>query len=126
MAPGDLPTIDVLDGDPLKAYRTGVEILLAAADGDAFDRPHATPLGDMPGAVLGGFTTLDIAVHGWDLARATGQPSPLDDDLAETVLAFAHQTLTADTRAPRIGPEIAVPADASAGDRLVGYLGRQP
>jgi hypothetical protein len=42
------------------------------------------------------------------------------------VLVFARQTLTADTRAPRIAPEIPVGADASATDRLVGFLGRQP
>jgi uncharacterized protein (TIGR03086 family) len=126
MGPGELPVIDVLDGDPLKAYRAGVEVLLAAADVGALDRAHTTPLGDMPGAVLGGFTTLDIAVHGWDLARATGQAPAVGDALAETVLAFARQTLTAETRAPRIAPEIAVGIDATATDRLVGFLGRQP
>jgi uncharacterized protein (TIGR03086 family) len=126
MGPGELPATDMLDGDPMKAYRVGVEALLAAADGGALDRAHATPLGDMPGAVLGGFTTLDIAVHGWDLARATGQEPAVGDTLAETVLAFARQTLTADTRAPRIAPVIPVGADASATDRLVGFLGRQP
>ena len=81
----------------------------------------------MPGSVLGGFTTLDIAVHGWDLAKATGPATPtLDDALAEDVLGFARQTITDDTRAPRIGPEIAVGAGASATDRLVAFLGRRP
>ena len=42
------------------------------------------------GVVLGGFATLDIAVHGWDLARATGQEPAVGDTLAETVLAFAR------------------------------------
>jgi len=125
MRPGDLPAGDLLDGDPLKAYRTGVEALLAAAGDGALHRPHATPLGDMPGTVLGGFTTLDIAVHGWDLAKATGQDTALSDELADTVLAFAHQTLTADTRAPRIAPEISAPAGASSTDRLAAFLGRQ-
>jgi uncharacterized protein (TIGR03086 family) len=80
----------------------------------------------MPGTVLGGFTALDIAVHGWDLAVATGQPALIDDNLAEPVLAFARETITAETRAPRIGPEIVVPAEASATDRLVAFLGREP
>ena len=87
---------------------------------------HATPLGDMPGSVLGGFTTLDIAVHGWDLARATGQQANLDDDLAGEVLAFARQAITDTTRAPRIGPEVAARPGASATDRLVAFLGRRP
>jgi uncharacterized protein (TIGR03086 family) len=100
--------------------------LVAAAGGDALTRAHVTPLGDMPGGVLGGFTTLDIAVHGWDLAKATGQHADLDDELAHEVLAFARQTITDATRAPRIGPAIAVGPDRSATDRLVAFLGRRP
>ena len=125
MGPGELPAQDVLGPEPLAAYRSGVEALLAAATAGGLDRQHATPLGDMPGAVLGGFTTLDIAVHGWDLATATGQTPTLDDDLAETVLTFARQTLTADTRAPRIAPELPAPPDASPTDQLISFLGRR-
>ena len=126
MGPGELPATDVLDGDPLKAYRVGAEALLAAGGGDALDRPHPTPLGDMPGAMLGGFTTLDIAVHGWDLAKATGQPPALGDDLAGTLLEFARRTIPAGNRTARIGPEIPVEDGASMVDRLVAYLGRRP
>jgi uncharacterized protein (TIGR03086 family) len=126
MVPGGLPDGDLVGSDPAKAYRVGVDELLAAAGGNALTRAHATPLGDMPGVVLGGFTTLDIAVHGWDLARATGQQVDLDDDLADEVLAFARQTITDTTRAPRIGAEIAAGPGASATDRLVAFLGRHP
>jgi uncharacterized protein (TIGR03086 family) len=126
MGPGELPASDLVGDDPHKAYRVGVERLLDAASGDALDRVHATPLGDMPGPILGGFTTLDILVHGWDLATATGQSGVLDGHLAETLLAFARQTITADSRAPRIGPEIPVASDATATERLVAYLGRRP
>jgi uncharacterized protein (TIGR03086 family) len=126
MGPGELPEADLVGDDPLKAYRLGVENLLAACGGDALERPHATPFGEMPGPVLGGFTALDIAVHGWDLAVATDQPAAIDDDLAERMLVFARQAITADTRAPRIGAEVIVPADASATDRLVAFLGRRP
>ena len=124
--PGEVPSADLAGDDPAKAYRVGMESLLAAAGGDAFTRAHATPLGDMPGMVLGGFTTLDIFVHGWDLARATGQRSALSDDLAEEILGFAHQAITEETRAPRIGPELPAPDGASATERLMAYLGRTP
>jgi uncharacterized protein (TIGR03086 family) len=124
--PGEVPSADLAGDDPAKAYRVGMESLLAAAGGDAFGRMHSTPLGDMPGVMLGGFTTLDIFVHGWDLARATGQPTALGDDLAEEILGFARQAITDDTRAPRIGPEIPASDRASATDRLMAYLGRTP
>jgi uncharacterized protein (TIGR03086 family) len=81
----------------------------------------------MPGPGLAGFTTLDILVHGWDLARATGQPADLDGRLAEHVLGFAGQALaTPESRGGRIGPALAIPADATVTGRLVAFLGRQP
>jgi len=126
VAPGELPAVDLVGDDPFKTYRVGVEALLTSAAGDALTRTHHTPLGEMPGAVLGGFTTLDILVHGWDLASATGQDPTLDTQLAEQLLGFAHQAITEQTRAPRIGPELEVAAAAGATDRLVAYLGRTP
>jgi uncharacterized protein (TIGR03086 family) len=125
MGPGGLPSADMVGDDPLDAYRTGVADLLAAA-GDDLGRTHTTPLGEMPGQVLVGFTTVDILVHGWDLARATGQDAPVDPSLAADVLAFAHQSVTDDSRAPLIGPAVPVAADAPVMDRLAGYMGRRP
>lgn len=126
MVPGGLPDVDVLGARPVAAYRTGVEGVLAVTDDDALARTHATPLGDMPGAVLCGFSTLDVLVHGWDLARATGQDATLDADLADQLLAFAREAINDDIRAPQIGPEVAIAADAPATDRLVAFMGRTP
>jgi len=127
MAPGGLPGTDLAGQDPAAAYAQASAAALAAASaGDALTRVHATPLGDMPGPALAGFTTLDIAVHGWDLARATGQRAALDDTLAAHVLAFAEQAITPGSRAPRIGPAVRVAADAPLTDRLAAFLGRQP
>ena len=127
-APGGLPAADLLGGDPPAAYAEAAAAALAAAGaGDALVRTHATPLGAMPGPLLAGFTTLDIAVHGWDLATATGQRIDLDADLADRLLGFAQQTLADEaSRAGRIGPAVPVGADAPLVHRLVGYLGRRP
>src|SRR5690349_1566521 len=133
MAPGGLPGpgpdgSDPGGDDPVAAYAEASAAALAAVGtGDALSRAHVTPLGEMPGSLLAGFTTLDIAVHGWDLARATGQPADLDGRLAAHVLAFAGQTLaTPETRGPRIGPARPVPDDAPVTQQLVAFLGRQP
>jgi uncharacterized protein (TIGR03086 family) len=127
MAPGELPAADLLGGDPAAAYAEAAAAALAAAgDGDALTRAHVTPLGEMPGPVLAEFTTLDILVHGWDLAKATGQNAELDGGLAGHVLAYAEQAITDETRGSRIGPAVAVAADATVTDRLVAFLGRHP
>jgi uncharacterized protein (TIGR03086 family) len=128
MAPGGLPDTDPGGDDPVAAYAEASAAALAAVGaGDALSRVHVTPLGEMPGPLLAGFTILDIAVHGWDLARATGQPADLDGRLAAHVLAFAGQTLaTPEMRGPRIGPARPVPDDAPVTQQLVAFLGRQP
>ena len=128
MAPGGLPPGDLAGDDPAAAYaEASAAALSAAAAGDALTRAHPTPLGEMPGPDLAGFTTLDILVHGWDLAMATGQPADLDGRLAAHVLGFAGQALaTPEARAGRIGPAVAVAADAPVTQRLVGFLGRRP
>jgi hypothetical protein len=39
----------------------------------------------MPGETLLMFRTLDLAVHGWDLATGLGLDATIDDDLAESL-----------------------------------------
>jgi uncharacterized protein (TIGR03086 family) len=128
MAPGGLPAADLAGEDPAAAYaEASAAALAAAATCDALTRVHRTPLGEMPGPALAGFTTLDILVHGWDLATATGQPADLDGRLAAHVLAFAEQALaTPESRAGRIGPARPAAAGAPVTGRLAAFLGRQP
>jgi uncharacterized protein (TIGR03086 family) len=68
-----------------------------------------------------------MLMHGWDLAKATGQPTELDPELASWVLDIARRILPA---APRegtpFGPVVPVEADAGVYAQLAGWLGRQP
>jgi uncharacterized protein (TIGR03086 family) len=70
----------------------------------------------------------ELTVHSWDLVTATGQPTDLDPALAEHALAWSHQLLRAESRGPgkAFGPEIPVPPDAPAYQRLAGWFGRDP
>jgi uncharacterized protein (TIGR03086 family) len=128
MAPGGLPSGDLVGDDPVAAYAEASSAALAAAGAsDTLTRTHVTPLGEMPGPILAGFTTLDVLVHGWDLAKATGLPADLDGRLAEHVLRFAEQALASpESRGSRIAPPVAVDSDASVTNRLTAFLGRQP
>jgi uncharacterized protein (TIGR03086 family) len=126
--PGQVPSEDLVGNDLAAAYRAAAGPLLAATTAEAVGQVHETPLGAMPGTLLAGFTALDIAVHGWDLATATGRPHRLDPALAEHLLDFARRTISDElgTRAPRIGPEVAAPGGAGGTARLVAFLGRRP
>jgi uncharacterized protein (TIGR03086 family) len=128
VGPGQVPPVDLVGDNLIGAYGTGSKALVSATTADAVGRVHVTPLGEMPGAGLAGFAALDVLVHGWDLATAIGIDATIDPSLAEPMLAFARQAIgdNNDMRAPRIGPEIAVGADADPTARLVAYLGRTP
>jgi len=84
---------------------------------------------EMPGEI-GGLVALDeIVAHGWDLAKATGQPFSVDDATLEAVHRFASMFSgpgTEEQRAGGFGPELEVPADAPLLDRVLGMLGRDP
>ena len=114
MQPGGQPEADLVGEDPLAGYDRGVERLLASARlPGAFTKPHATPFGEMPANMLAGFTTTDIAVHGWDLAKATSQGGTIPAELAEHCLQFSKMAMPEGNRPPSSGPAVAVPASAS-------------
>lgn len=127
VAPGALPKSDLVGDDPAEAYAKASRIALdAAAQPGAIDGMHSTPLGDMPGSALAGFTFMDVLVHGWDIAKATDQDFDPGDDLVAFVTTFAKQAITDATRAPRIGPAVRAPRGATPIEKLVAYLGRKP
>jgi uncharacterized protein (TIGR03086 family) len=68
----------------------------------------------------------DMVLHGWDLARATGQDETIDPGELEQAFADARK-IPDELRVPGIfGPEVKVSEDAPLQDRLLGLLGRDP
>jgi uncharacterized protein (TIGR03086 family) len=66
----------------------------------------------------------EIAVHTWDVARATSQARPLLPEVAARGLAFMSTALTAENRGHAFGPAVSVPDDAPVWDRLAAFAGR--
>ena len=66
----------------------------------------------------------EIAVHTWDVARATGQSPSLLPEVAERGLAFMSAMLTPENRGTVFGPPVPVPEDAPVYDRLAAFAGR--
>jgi uncharacterized protein (TIGR03086 family) len=84
---------------------------------------------DVPGEIAGLVALNELVVHGWDLARATGQRFECDSATLTTCYELATQF--ADPQGP-IGPDVPfgrpldVGDDASALDRLIAITGREP
>ncbi len=119
---------DQLGDDPVGAWRDSAAGLLAAYDDPGvLGRTFHSPLGEMPGAGLAQLRITETLVHGWDLARATGQDVPFPDEIAQTTLDFTLHQLPpgADRSSFPFAPEQPVPADAPAIDRLTAHLGRR-
>ena len=93
----------------------------------ALDAPCAGSYGPVPGAVYAGHRFIDVFVHGWDLARATGQPYAPHEAAVLACLGFAtsFEPPPEAGRGP-FGPPVAVPDSAPALDRLAGATGRDP
>jgi hypothetical protein len=59
------------------------------------------PIGQVPDSAFIRMRTTGSLVHAWDLAKATGQPTDLDPELATPTLAASrHQHMTVALRDP--------------------------
>jgi uncharacterized protein (TIGR03086 family) len=88
--------------------------------------PTPLPQGVLPTATAATAAALDAAVHAWDVAVSTGQPSPLDDDLAAQLLPVAREIVEPLRQYAAYAPALEPRADDSTAAELLRYLGRDP
>jgi len=84
---------------------------------------------DLPGEVAGLVVVDELVVHGWDVARASGQLYECDETLLDAAHGFVLQFSGPGQESSRtglFGPVVEVPDDAPLLDRLVGLAGRDP
>lgn len=116
-----------LPDDLAGGYRDRIRAARAAwADDATLTRTVRVPWGEVPGVLaLGGYLT-ETLTHGWDLARATGQPSEAAPELAERALVAARHAVPEEPRGGHIpfGPPVAAASDAGPTERLANWLGR--
>ena len=105
------------DADPVGDYDTARNETLSA-----FKQPGAIEKAGFVGAIA----WVDQLVHGWDIAKATGQDTTMPSDLAEAAFANLDGKFPTDGSTPFFAKAVEVPADASAQDKLLGLAGRQP
>ncbi|MGY0492510.1 TIGR03086 family metal-binding protein [Streptomyces sp. WG-D5] len=80
----------------------------------------------MPARLVGSMALLDLTVHAWDLARATGQSYEVPEEVVG-VLADAVAELSPTARSMGVfGEPVRVGEDASEFERLLAATGRDP
>jgi uncharacterized protein (TIGR03086 family) len=83
----------------------------------------------MPAADMAAVAVDEVVVHGWDVARSSGQDFEVDEASLAVASAFVGAVSgpdQADMRSGIFGPVVAVAEDASPLDRLIGDTGRDP
>src|SRR5688572_29487602 len=117
---GDRLDGDILGDDPVGAYDSS-----AAHASEVFRRPGAmeapcaVSYGPVPGSVYCGHRFIDVLIHGWDLAVATGQDTTLDADLVQACLAVVEPQAALLRGSGAFGGSVDVAADADAQTRLL-------
>ena len=131
--PGGQAPLDRLDGyavpaDPAAEVRSASATMAAALRDGAATRPLRLGDSAMPGDMALSMILWEYQVHGWDLARATGQPWSPPAEASEESLEFAPGMLTDDYQGEgkAFAPRVGVPATAPPLDRLLGLSGRDP
>lgn len=81
--------------------------------------------GDMPAELIAGILPLELALHGWDLAQASGQSLRLSDEVVAYLRGLAD-SIVPGGRGRSFGPEVEPSPDAGALDRLAAFAGRTP
>ncbi|WP_434446113.1 TIGR03086 family metal-binding protein [Lentzea sp. E54] len=81
---------------------------------------------DLPGEVAAAVALDEIVLHGWDLARATGQLFEVDEDLLQVVHSFVSSIGPDDRDGSLFGAEVEVGSNAPLLDRVLGLSGRDP
>ena len=117
---------DQLGSDPLDAYDRSAEAAAAAFEAPgALDAPCAVSYGPVPGSVYAGHRFIDILIHGWDLAAATGQDRRLDPALVDACWAEVQPQVEVIRGSGMFGEEVTILPDADAQTRLLAELGRR-
>ncbi|MGY2062332.1 TIGR03086 family metal-binding protein, partial [Nocardia gipuzkoensis] len=118
-----------IDGSAATLVATAVDEV-AAAWGRVGDEvatvPTPLPHGELPTPVAAVMCGLDAAVHAWDIAVATGQRSPLTEELAEALLAAATGLVEPLRQWGAFAAVLDGTPEDTAVERLLRYLGRNP
>ncbi|GAA1654557.1 TIGR03086 family metal-binding protein [Actinoplanes couchii] len=118
-------TPDSLTGDWRADFRSHAhDMIIAWADPAALD--GVSPGMGLPQRTLGLMMVVDLVVHGWDLARATGQPYTVDAGLLAPTAEFLDIMGDMGRKMGAFGPAVPAPDGTDRLGELLAVTGRDP
>src|SRR5579863_1117878 len=110
---------------PLEVLRErAAELLCACYDGGPAERFVVVGGLPLPTGIVACTGAVEIAVHGWDVSAALGRGGSIPAALATRLLVL--WPLLETSREGLFAAAVPVSPEAGPGDRLLGYLGRDP
>jgi uncharacterized protein (TIGR03086 family) len=92
-----------------------------AWEGDIGVMGDATPAADVAAMLI-----MELALHGWDVAKATGQDYTCDEAVAQALIQTVEAQAELFRKYQGFADAVTVPADASTFDRALALSGRDP
>jgi uncharacterized protein (TIGR03086 family) len=102
------------------------EAALAAWRRRGLDGSVAVGRSTLPARLAVEIIPLELVVHGWDVARATGGDIDVPAEVTRHVLDRARQLITPDKRGRSFAAEVPTGPDATILQRLIAFTGRAP
>ncbi|PXY26828.1 TIGR03086 family protein [Prauserella sp. PE36] len=122
----ELPALDV-EADPVAAWKqhvTDIQAILDDPAGRVLSNPHT---GDKPvDQAIDEFYTADVWMHSWDLAKALGREPDLGQERCAAALEGMKPIEQLLRDSGQFGSAVPVPESASAQDKLMAFIGRDP
>jgi uncharacterized protein (TIGR03086 family) len=117
---------DLVGEDAGAAYDAALGALQESLEAPGLlEKNWTMPFGEIPGTFASSFATLEVSLHGWDVAKATGQDVDWDPGVTAAAFAVARMVPADQVRVPGVyGPEQTAPGEACEQDKLAAFLGR--
>jgi uncharacterized protein (TIGR03086 family) len=80
---------------------------------------------EMPASFAAGILPLELMLHGWDLAQASGQDIHISDEVVAYLRTIADSVVPGG-RGRSFGPEVTAPDGATPMEKLAAFAGRTP
>ncbi|MCH8221783.1 MAG: TIGR03086 family protein [Chloroflexi bacterium] len=128
-APEGEPGADIVGSDPASVIPGMIKGAVAA-----WQEPGSTEgktqfgSGESDASFAASITLWETVIHGWDLAKGTGQDLQVSDDVGEAIFGIAQQLCNDGSRGEGkpFAAEISISDGASAFEKALGLSGRDP